>query len=260
MYTSRGSYTRCMDNSWLVVHGIASNADTMAIPRLTFSGGKRLAVNLPGHGGTPDQHPDLPLVSRLADYVTQQVKEQLLPKAKPIVAYGHSLGGSVVVEVALRHPELFAALVLEDPALLDPEQQTSWETQGRAGVAHIVDTARNNPEQGKAWLRQLYPILPEELVTAWWESKRDFDLNLLPKATVWPENWRARIAACPNFPCTLLLAGDQPGSLWPATKPLPAGWQSVRISAGDHQVAWRDPQAAEAAISQFIAGGALTTY
>lgn len=93
----------------VLVHGLGGAAAnwTELVPRLL--GRHRLLVpDLPGHGGSTA----LPAVSGLepfADRVAQLAEREGMVPA-PVV--GHSLGGMVVLRLALRHPESVSAVVL----------------------------------------------------------------------------------------------------------------------------------------------------
>jgi pimeloyl-ACP methyl ester carboxylesterase len=60
-----------------------------------------IAIDLPGHGGTPGLAYDLEVVPQLADYVAEKITA--LGLHRPHVV-GHSLGGTVALELACRVP------------------------------------------------------------------------------------------------------------------------------------------------------------
>jgi pimeloyl-ACP methyl ester carboxylesterase len=100
----------------ILVHGLsASRFDWLDLqPALAQAGYTAYALDLPGHGlsGGPQ---------RLADYSAGRIFDcfadwiESLPLAAPLTLVGHSLGGYLSIEYALRYPERIRALVLADP-------------------------------------------------------------------------------------------------------------------------------------------------
>jgi pimeloyl-ACP methyl ester carboxylesterase len=70
-----------------------------------------LAPDLPGHAGSAAL-PAVPTLGALADRVALLAAREGL---EPAVVFGHSLGGTVAVQLALRHPERVAGLLLAAP-------------------------------------------------------------------------------------------------------------------------------------------------
>lgn len=69
-----------------------------------------------GHGDTP-QPDNVPVNwSRYAD----DVEAVSLSLTRPLVAFGHSMGGACLLMAAHRHPDLFSRLVIFEPIVFDP--------------------------------------------------------------------------------------------------------------------------------------------
>ncbi len=66
-----------------------------------------LALDLPGHGDTPG--PGMDQIAGYAHWVTSVLRELGLG---PVLLMGHSMGGAVVLEMALQSPEIAAGIVL----------------------------------------------------------------------------------------------------------------------------------------------------
>src|SRR3954452_10374016 len=97
----------------VLVHGLGGAASNWTELAPLLSGRHRLLVpDLPGHGGSTA----LPAVSGLEPFADRVAlvaeREQMLPA--PIV--GHSLGGMIVLRLALRRPADVSALVLASAA------------------------------------------------------------------------------------------------------------------------------------------------
>lgn len=70
------------------------------------------AIDLPGHGDSALQHIDS--MAQIADMIAAFCAANGL---EAITLFGHSMGGCVAVELALRHPDLVRRLVLVDAAV-----------------------------------------------------------------------------------------------------------------------------------------------
>ncbi len=92
-----------MSVSLLFIHGSGFTATVFEAQHHAFAGSR--AVNLPGHlsPGTPSS------VGEFADYLEQYITAASLEST---VVCGHSLGGAIALELALRRVPQVAALVL----------------------------------------------------------------------------------------------------------------------------------------------------
>jgi pimeloyl-ACP methyl ester carboxylesterase len=112
---------------FLLVHGLSSNArlwDGVA-DELAAAGHPVHAVDLRSHGDS-DAPPD--------GYDTATAAEDLAALGlSGVVAAGQSWGGSVVVTLAAKHPEVVAALALVDGGWYDPANEfPSWDAAADA--------------------------------------------------------------------------------------------------------------------------------
>ncbi len=100
----------------ILIHGLAASLfdwnDLM--PPLAQAGYAAYALDLLGHGKSVKPH-------NLADYCVAQVFAHFegwiksLALEQPLILVGHSLGGYLALEFALRYPQQVRALVLSDP-------------------------------------------------------------------------------------------------------------------------------------------------
>jgi pimeloyl-ACP methyl ester carboxylesterase len=97
----------------LLVHGLGgAAANWLALAPLLLPGRRLLLPELPGHGGSepPSAAPSLNVYAdRLAALLDHEA-------AAPAAVVGHSLGGAVVLRLAIRRPEAVSALVLAGAA------------------------------------------------------------------------------------------------------------------------------------------------
>jgi pimeloyl-ACP methyl ester carboxylesterase len=120
----------------VLVHGLGGSAEHWR-PQLDHLRADRraLAVELRGHGGSEPPADGDYGIGRLADDLGAAVDDLGL---ESFVLAGHSLGASVAVEYAARHPERVAALLLVDP--------NGDQTRApRAETAAFLDTLRADP-------------------------------------------------------------------------------------------------------------------
>jgi len=95
--------------SLLFLHGLGADAGVWAELRaaLEARGHPTRAFDLPGYGGTP-RVPE-PSIAAFAEALAARLEREV---SGPVVVVGHSIGGMVALELALRWPERVAALVL----------------------------------------------------------------------------------------------------------------------------------------------------
>lgn len=106
----------------VLIHGIAASLhdwDVLA-SRLIGEGFETISLDLPGHGDSckPDQL-DLYHIENIFDSLAEWVRT--LELSSPPILIGHSLGGYLSLEYALRYPERTRGLVLIDP-FYSPDQ------------------------------------------------------------------------------------------------------------------------------------------
>jgi pimeloyl-ACP methyl ester carboxylesterase len=99
------------------VHGWACDHTLFASHVTHFSRSHRvIAVDLRGHGASDAPRQDYP-VAGFADDLAWQCTQ--LGLERPIIV-GHSMGGTIALELAARYPNLAAAIVLIDSVILPP--------------------------------------------------------------------------------------------------------------------------------------------
>lgn len=154
----------------LLIHGWACDQNDWAyqISLLTSLGFCVIAADLRGHGKSSykkDPQPQLdPVV--LATDLAALISHLGYDTTNPVIIAGHSLGGVVANELAVRHPELIRGVVLVDPAyyMTPPAMET------------VMQLLRGNPN-----------AVPQT-VTSFWDSA-----NLYPADTpAWLKPWQRR--------------------------------------------------------------------
>jgi pimeloyl-ACP methyl ester carboxylesterase len=113
---ARGSRLRYLvageGESLVLVHGLGGAASNwLALAPWLLSGRRLLAPELPGHGGSSPL-PAAPSLNAYADRLAILLERDTGPSA----VVGHSLGGAIVLRLAIRRPELVSALVLAGAA------------------------------------------------------------------------------------------------------------------------------------------------
>lgn len=93
----------------ILVHGLGgAAANWTELAPLLVSNHRLLVPDLPGHGGSEA----LPAVSGLEPFADRVAALAALEGMLPAPVVGHSLGGAVVLRLALRHPDDVSAVVL----------------------------------------------------------------------------------------------------------------------------------------------------
>ncbi|MFS0866511.1 alpha/beta fold hydrolase [Microbacterium sp. 179-B 1A2 NHS] len=100
--------------TFLLVHGIGMGRRVFGdlVSRLAPHG-FCIAIDLPGYGEAPEPA-RTPTIERMADIVAAYLRRT---DRGPVVLVGHSMGTQVVVEIAVRHPELASHVVLVAPTV-----------------------------------------------------------------------------------------------------------------------------------------------
>lgn len=100
----------------VLVHGLAASLhdwETL-LPELEAYAFRAFAVDLFGHGDSPKpDRQELYTISTVFDTFEEWIAQ--LELGSPLMLVGHSLGGYVCLQYALRHPERISCLVLIDP-------------------------------------------------------------------------------------------------------------------------------------------------
>ncbi|WP_185759421.1 alpha/beta fold hydrolase [Kribbella jejuensis] len=112
----------------LLVHGWGGDAH--AWNGLSFAGRRVIKVDLRGHGRSPVRRTGY----RPADYARDLVALVERLAVGPVVAVGHSMGGQIVLELALERPDLVSAVVAIDPAYGADEAEVATFTDRLAGL------------------------------------------------------------------------------------------------------------------------------
>ena len=112
-----------------MIHGYTGNTRNWAltIRPLTAAGWRTLTADNPGHG-------DSAAPEDLSAYTMENMADAQHGLARslgfaPAVVAGHSMGGAIAEEYAIRHPEAVRALVLVDSAGGGPREVPGWAEQ-----------------------------------------------------------------------------------------------------------------------------------
>jgi alpha-beta hydrolase superfamily lysophospholipase len=123
-----------------LVHGLGEHAGRYAHVAQAFAdaGFGTLAFDLRGHGRTPGPRGHAPSFDVVMDDIGLLLEQaaQGFP-ATPRFLYGHSLGGSLVLNYALRRQPDVAGVVATSPGLR-PARPISWTTRAAARLARRV--------------------------------------------------------------------------------------------------------------------------
>ena len=100
----------------ILAHGLAASLHDWdeLLPELDSAGYTGYALDLLGHGESykPADHAEFTF-DAVFDHFSKWVDS--LPNSAPMILVGHSLGGGIVLQFALRYPERVRALVLVNP-------------------------------------------------------------------------------------------------------------------------------------------------
>ena len=112
---------------FVLIHGIGMGRTVFAdLVSHLDDDGEVIAVDLPGYGEAPEPSRVLTM-ERTADLVAAYLRSDV---GTPAVLVGHSMGAQVALEIAARHPQSVASLVLIGPTV-DPSARTAPRQVGR---------------------------------------------------------------------------------------------------------------------------------
>jgi len=145
------------------VHGLfGQGRNWSTVARSLAEGPRRVTtLDLPDHGSSPR--------SERVDYLAmaEQVAVELERLDEPVVLVGHSMGGKVAMQLALRRPELVRALVVVDVAPVeypltggrtdDPGEEASPFAEYIAAMRAVDLRALGSREQAHDALRDVVP-------------------------------------------------------------------------------------------------------
>lgn len=116
------------------VHGLDSDADVWSRVIDLLPDHTCVAVDLPGHGGSPvSQEPG----AYEREALLANLDGILADLDGPVTLVGHSLGGYLGLAYALTRPDSLAAMILVStgPGFRDPDARESWNRRVREGAA-----------------------------------------------------------------------------------------------------------------------------
>lgn len=126
------------DRLFVLLHGIGMGRRVFAdLAAHLAPHGRVWMLDQPGYGEAPEP-PRTPTMERMADFTAALLRDRGEPDA---VVIGHSMGTQVAVELAARHPELVAALVLAGPTV-DPRARHALPQLLRLGRDLLVESPR----------------------------------------------------------------------------------------------------------------------
>lgn len=219
---------------YVLIHGIGMGRGIFAdlVAHLDDTA-EVIAIDLPGYGAAPEPSRVLTM-ERTADLVAAYLQSNV---AEPAVLVGHSMGAQVALEVAARHPETTAALVLVGPTV-DPEARTARQQVGRL----LQDVAIESPK--------VIALGAREYLRAGPKLRTKFQSMLIHR----PEETFPRISAP-----TLVLRGEDDVVATPdwcrrIAEAIPDA-RLEEIPGHGHETLIRDAAPAAALIQKFARGG-----
>lgn len=121
----------------VLLHGVGMCAMAWA-PQIAALAAENevIALDLPGHGGTPS----LPGVPRLPDYVAWASSAIAALGRGPVAVAGHSMGALIAMGLAVEHPEQLTALCLLNPVYRrDKASREAVQARAQAMAAGDID-------------------------------------------------------------------------------------------------------------------------
>ena len=128
------------------------------------------APDLPGHGESR-WNGRIEAWADLATYFIAQFEKS--PPAKPMLAMGHSIGGIIIMLMAIQRPAWFSKIILLDPVMLPKRILTVFRVLKLLSLTHIIPLAksahrRKNHFQTRATALEHYS---KKVIFSRWETR-----------------------------------------------------------------------------------------
>jgi lipase len=230
------------------LHGVTGHGGRFAELAGRLGGHRVIGVDLRGHGRST-YLPPWSLEQHLADLV--ETAEGLgIDRAAWV---GHSFGGRLVAELAMRISERVERAVLLDPALhIDPEAARERAELTRADVSFATPDEAIDARLGDGSLFSTPRSTLEREADAHLERGPDGRLRWRYSAPAVIVAWSVMAGDAPTWPAcqTLLVTGERSWIRFPVPR---LGTIRHVVVPGGHSVLWDDPDATADAIAAFLA-------
>ena len=198
-----------------------------------------IIVDAQGHGKS-DRLDENFQYRNLATQIVQLLEE--LNAGKPVIM-GHSMGGGTATQIAAYYPDVPLAIILEDPAWMDPlpEGVQPEKLPTKEEFAQMVeDYGRMTVEEIFARGRQEHPVWSDAELIPWAESKKQFDPTLFVRVPIEGSMYRELV---PKITCPTLLITSDDGivsqnvaanaeRIWESSRP----FRNVCVKGAGHNV------------------------
>ena len=171
-------------------HGVSDNGASLADIATRWGEHWRVVlVDSLGHGLSPRFSPQqlqAPFQSALqaaAEVVRAQASQSV---GGQVVLFGHSMGGAIAAGVARDHPQLVRAVVLEDPALLTPTQETTYKNNAGESVGGLeqMSADQSGAIANLLLAKQAYRNWPLSEYGPWAQAKTQVDRDFIATGVV----------------------------------------------------------------------------
>ena len=191
----------------VLVHGFSDNGLCWEpVARELEAGYDILMPEARGHGSSARVHSNQTIdqVEDLADTLRSCGIESA-------IMAGHSMGASMAAALAVRHPEMVRALLLEDPPWEPSQPAKPRPTRifdENSPVADWLRSVQAQPlETAIAQCRSEHPTWPDMYLRPWTEGKQQLDLHFLTAENTGVIPW---LEIVPNIHCPVLLVTADP--------------------------------------------------
>ncbi|WP_223909802.1 alpha/beta fold hydrolase [Actinomyces capricornis] len=194
----------------LACHGVTDNAASLSGVLRRWRGVYDVTcLDARGHGLSPRFTPEqlVDPMSTMVDDLIRLLESRRVHEPHAFrTLMGHSMGGAVCAAVAAARPDLVDALIVEDPAWLDAQQEEDYR-RGAEAMVERMERIAADPARALAENRRSYPGWEIDEACGWLQGKIQVDRDFLRTGEVAPRgSWRGT-ASTLSVP-TLVLTSD----------------------------------------------------
>jgi pimeloyl-ACP methyl ester carboxylesterase len=238
----------------ILIPGLAASRSVWSSTAAAVPGYRYHFVQVAGFAGVPaGGNGEGPVAAAVAEEIAGYIAARRLDR--PAIV-GHSMGGTIAMMIAARHPEAVGRVMVVD--MLPSTRPLGLPPPAMKPLAHFVGDEMQRADRMR---RTLKPLVARFGNADWLESRSDGgvvarSVEELMATDLTPELRRIRSPLTVVYACsaTFRYACGQMGQLYARAYAGRPGTRLVRVERSGHTIMWDQPAAFRATLRAFLAG------